>query len=882
MATFEDFATASFTADQNVNKSNFPLLGEMLDARFAIEELSRGYYAVIAGSITERDAQTPSGYPAYSLIRSGDDAGYYTLADAESSWVKSDINVADLFKEAAIFLTVTGGTATAIEASANQTLPTSLEGVHAFLFTTTDATGATTISVEGLPATSIVSNRGTAIIADYWSADSLLELVYVDGKWQAPYPADVAVSTTAAEDAAAAAAGSAAALSGSFPQIGTLISLNDIDAENSWDFDGDTTQDWFAANATLVAGTDGLEVTSTTTGHNIRITSGVDIAGSNYRYLAVKVKIESGGDWGRTDCVLLYSTGSHTFSFSHYAKPINYDLDKIYTDGDDFVIYFDMHDLTAGGIDWKDSTITGLRFDFDEIDPREYTVKSIWPMSEKNALSSATYLPLLSRLNDQYVFALEEGVNADSVDPTTKGSDDTTAVEATINKAISLKKQPIFPIGRMRLTRRIDIELAGFLLSMSGVGQLGRHGTQFVCDGTTDLDAGMTFHATNAAANVDLDLTDFTMIASGPSGGTIKLNNLLTVKRDPAPGLRNERELHMRRVNAYCDDEQYAPGQYRYVAYSDVGVHVRRVRFPLIEDCWFNELPNMLASAFEGSGNAFRNNWLPYQRRCGLLLDDCYGWELVRSFVRSGVNPIEVLTDSAEGGTLFRVVSNFGKVGILLGGTNSEPGVDLMHFHLNVRDLGIQADRIAKAKIQDCLFYLQDGKVALSLDNPDSTINPQFLSLGTNAGDNIAVRNTRFEFVGHKHADRFIFCRDLSSGSGLSRSFYGNFLEDNDTTSPFKSFYHSNNRQRVYADGSNVTDSATQPWINDENAGYQFEQTLGKMRRIYGHNIPTVGTVAATIPGELLATSEYVNMQTTAAEENRYRFVDPAWQQVGT
>jgi plastocyanin len=108
-----------------------------------------------------------------------------------------------------------------------------------------------------------------------------------------------------------------------------------------------------AVNATLTAGSTFVTVTPTTLDPIIRRT--VSFAGSQYPYVQIRLLRTGGTGW---DGKIFYTTAGHSESGSFYAQM----TEPVY--GGSFQwITVDMRSLTAGGTDWTDNIITGIRID---------------------------------------------------------------------------------------------------------------------------------------------------------------------------------------------------------------------------------------------------------------------------------------------------------------------------------------------------------------------------------------------------------------------------------------------------------------------------------------------------------------------------------------
>ncbi|NSY08466.1 hypothetical protein G6L84_18245 [Agrobacterium tumefaciens] len=98
----------------------------------------------------------------------------------------------------------------------------------------------------------------------------------------------------------------------------------------------------------------GENLVLTSTGTDPQFVFAVGAPGSRARYIAFKMKRTAGS----LENIVLYSTSGHAYS-SSYRKTWTRE-----NSGDWTTVVLDMWDLTAGGSDWKDSTIINVRIDF--------------------------------------------------------------------------------------------------------------------------------------------------------------------------------------------------------------------------------------------------------------------------------------------------------------------------------------------------------------------------------------------------------------------------------------------------------------------------------------------------------------------------------------
>lgn len=123
----------------------------------------------------------------------------------------------------------------------------------------------------------------------------------------------------------------------------------------SWQFTN-SDDGWTYTNATKVNNATYVALTATT-GDPQLIRTGLSFSGKTNRYVAMRIKRTSATFVN--EMTLMYSTAAHAASASYYATANIAAL----VIGEYTVIVWDMWQLTAGGTDWQDSTITGLRID---------------------------------------------------------------------------------------------------------------------------------------------------------------------------------------------------------------------------------------------------------------------------------------------------------------------------------------------------------------------------------------------------------------------------------------------------------------------------------------------------------------------------------------
>lgn len=127
--------------------------------------------------------------------------------------------------------------------------------------------------------------------------------------------------------------------------------------QQGWDF-SNTTDGWTPQSATLTPASDRLTLTSNTSDGAMRRV-GLSLNGSTARYITARIRQTVAGAW---EGKVYYANAAHPED-ENFRKQILAPTGM--TVGGAFVTaVWDMHVLTAGGTDWKTSTITGIRFDF--------------------------------------------------------------------------------------------------------------------------------------------------------------------------------------------------------------------------------------------------------------------------------------------------------------------------------------------------------------------------------------------------------------------------------------------------------------------------------------------------------------------------------------
>lgn len=127
-----------------------------------------------------------------------------------------------------------------------------------------------------------------------------------------------------------------------------------LTATSRWDF-ASATESWLATNASLSAINGVLRVTASAS-DPILVRSGLAINGQRDYIVRAKVRRVAGTGW---DGTCFYATAGHGYSDDHRKAIAN----PFVRNGEWIICEWDMSALTAGGSDWRNSTITGLRLD---------------------------------------------------------------------------------------------------------------------------------------------------------------------------------------------------------------------------------------------------------------------------------------------------------------------------------------------------------------------------------------------------------------------------------------------------------------------------------------------------------------------------------------
>lgn len=146
--------------------------------------------------------------------------------------------------------------------------------------------------------------------------------------------------------------------------IEDFVTLEDVNQSSfapyqSWDF-RNTSDGWTVGGITTANNTDFITLTSTSTDPTFNKT-GLSIDGGLYDTVLVRIRRTAGTGWQGT---LYYSTSGHGASESY--RQIVPDTTVL---NEWVILTYDMYNLNAGGDDWKNNTITALRFDWGNATP---------------------------------------------------------------------------------------------------------------------------------------------------------------------------------------------------------------------------------------------------------------------------------------------------------------------------------------------------------------------------------------------------------------------------------------------------------------------------------------------------------------------------------
>jgi len=118
------------------------------------------------------------------------------------------------------------------------------------------------------------------------------------------------------------------------------------------------TEGWYGSNVSLST-SGGILSTNPTGNDPFIISPNISISGSTNRYVKITFKKSSAGQSATWDGSVFYTTSGHSFD-GNYRMAFN----EPTWDGNYKTLVFDMHNLTFGGTDWQNNTITSIRIDF--------------------------------------------------------------------------------------------------------------------------------------------------------------------------------------------------------------------------------------------------------------------------------------------------------------------------------------------------------------------------------------------------------------------------------------------------------------------------------------------------------------------------------------
>lgn len=118
------------------------------------------------------------------------------------------------------------------------------------------------------------------------------------------------------------------------------------------------TQGWYGNNVSLST-SGGILSTNPIGNDPFIISPSISISGSTNRYVKITFKKSSAGQSATWDGSVFYTTSGHSFD-GNYRMAFN----EPTWDGNYKTLVFDMHNLTFGGTDWQNNTITSIRIDF--------------------------------------------------------------------------------------------------------------------------------------------------------------------------------------------------------------------------------------------------------------------------------------------------------------------------------------------------------------------------------------------------------------------------------------------------------------------------------------------------------------------------------------
>jgi len=132
-------------------------------------------------------------------------------------------------------------------------------------------------------------------------------------------------------------------------------------AEKLWTFDGTTDGFTMAAGDETPAEGSGLAVKENLPDSQLLTPRGLNINGHTRSLVVVRLtRVRASPPF---DGTVYYTTATHGVSEAFHARPIVGGDPAV---GETMILVYDMHQLAAGGLDWRNSTIDRLRIDLDD------------------------------------------------------------------------------------------------------------------------------------------------------------------------------------------------------------------------------------------------------------------------------------------------------------------------------------------------------------------------------------------------------------------------------------------------------------------------------------------------------------------------------------
>ena len=286
-------------------------------------------------------------------------------------------------------------------------------------------------------------------------------------------------------------------------------------------------------------------------------------------------------------------------------------------------------------------------------------------------------------------------------------SDDSPSIQALLSKLVTLGKGSMYgPSGNYILGSKVSITTSGFALQIHGDG-VGVT-TFTVPDTNTDgaFDITFTDHASQASVR------DMSIIADGESLGTG-----LAITQ-PDGGNQHQRSVYITRVEI--------KGNTPATDYFDT--------FLNLTGSWRPMLNSVITGGPFGPGVStdFTDSSYLYKSSVGMDLDDCYGIEIINSYIWSsniGVSSVTSGTSEEEGIRISNTNIVGVKKAIVFTRSGQEPSLWIHNCHINSRDVGLAIDGCKLFTINGCLMYNEDSgnnysgtPSDISLDNTTNSI----------------------------------------------------------------------------------------------------------------------------------------------------------------